>query len=247
MPRRKLASSKKSNSVSKKAKTEEKPKEMPKYMAANSVCHVEFAANDLDRVQKFYGDVFDWKFEPWEKEYIGFKSAGDNKEVLMGGFKLTKETIATNGGTMIYLLVDDLEKYSKKITDAGGKILDPNLPCGPDAAGVVFLDSEGSKLALYAKKEKKEEKKEEPEPEFEIKSNPARVTPVQVKFLAFQEEERYSPIKKGGDAFGIIMLKDKTPDAEETFVSPATSGTGSKDEEKEPDPPESFEYDPSKG
>jgi len=95
--------------------------------------------------------------------------------------------------------------------------------------------------------EKKEEKKEEPEPDFEIKSNPARVTPTQVKHLSFPEEERYSPIQKGGEIFGIVLLKDKNPGAEENFVSPATTGSGSKDEENEPEPPEAFEYDPTKG
>jgi len=88
-------------------------------------------------------------------------------------------------------------------------------------------------------------KKEEPEPDFEIKTNPARVTTSQVKLLSFQEEERYEPIKKGGDVFGIILLRDKIPGKEENFISPAT--TGSKEEETEPQPPEPFEYDPLKG
>jgi len=92
--------------------------------------------------------------------------------------------------------------------------------------------------------EKKE--KEEPEPEFENKSNPARVTPSQVKHLAFLEEERYVPVK-GGDIVGIVLLKDKQPGTEEVLVTPATTSSGSTDEGNEPEPPEPFEYDPTKG
>jgi len=96
--------------------------------------------------------------------------------------------------------------------------------------------------------EKKEEKKEEPEPDFEIKNNPARVAPGQIKYLSFSDEERYTPVKKGGDVFGIVLLNDKTPGVDESFVSTATTSTGeTKDEENEPEPPEAFEYDPTKG
>jgi len=95
--------------------------------------------------------------------------------------------------------------------------------------------------------DKKDEKKEEPEPDFEIKSNPARVTPAQVKYLSFPEDERYAPIKKGVDVFGIVLLRDKNPGAEEHIVSPATTSTAAQAEENDADPPEPFVWDPVKG
>ena len=92
-----------------------------------------------------------------------------------------------------------------------------------------------------------DKKVEEPEPDFEIKNNPARVTPTQVKFVSFPEEERYTPIKNVGDVFGIVMLKDKTPGVEEQLVSQAALGSAKGDEENEPQPPEAFVFDPTKG
>jgi len=49
-------------------------------------------------------------------------------------------------------------------------------------------------------KKKEEEKKEEekkPEDNFEILHNPARVTPAQLKYITFDIDERYAPVKRG--------------------------------------------------
>jgi len=83
----------------------------------------------------------------------------------------------------------------------------------------------------------KEEK--EKEPTFEIKQNPARVTIHQLKYISFDVDPRYVPVKKG-ENFGIVLLKDQHPDQPEEFVSLTT--TTSTKEEKEPEPPEPFEF-----
>lgn len=101
------------------------------------------------------------------------------------------------------------------------------------------------------KKEEEEKKKKEPEPDFEIKSNPARVTTRQAKVLSFEADERYQPVKTT-DINGIVMLRDTKPGTPEELVTPAaatgTAGTtGAQDNEPEPEAPEPFEYDPQKG
>eukprot|EP01117_Protostelium_nocturnum_P011551 TRINITY_DN418_c0_g1_i1.p1 TRINITY_DN418_c0_g1~~TRINITY_DN418_c0_g1_i1.p1 ORF type:complete len:986 (-),score=320.55 TRINITY_DN418_c0_g1_i1:97-3054(-) len=93
-------------------------------------------------------------------------------------------------------------------------------------------------------------KKREPEPDFEVKQNPCRVTLTQSKFLSFDSDERYEPIK-GRGAVGITLLKDKKPDQPEELVTPAaasgtSSGAPKVEEEKEPEPPAPFVYDPTK-
>lgn len=89
--------------------------------------------------------------------------------------------------------------------------------------------------------EKKEEKK--PEPEFEILSNPARVTFKQRLVVSFSqtEDSRYIPVKKA--LSGIVMLRDrKQGDAEELVVPkpPKIGVPGVSDDE--PNPPEPFEF-----
>jgi len=71
------------------------------------------------------------------------------------------------------------------------------------------------------------------------------VTMAQLKYLSFDVDERYKPLKPESQAFGIVMLKDTKPEATEDFVSPASTPSGSGNEE-EPQPPQPFEFDPDK-
>uniref|UniRef100_UPI00358F1252 26S proteasome non-ATPase regulatory subunit 1 n=1 Tax=Myxine glutinosa TaxID=7769 RepID=UPI00358F1252 len=89
--------------------------------------------------------------------------------------------------------------------------------------------------------EKKEEKKKEAEPTFELLSNPARIMPAQLKVLSMAEGVRYQPFKPLSMG-GIILLRDQSSDAEELVESVAAHGPKIEEEEKEPDPPEPFEY-----
>jgi len=118
-----------------------------------------------------------------------------------------------------------------------------------DSMEVEKKEEEEKKKKEEEEKKKKEEEKKEPEPDFEIKENPARVTLAQVKYLNFDVDERYRPVKqKEGEVFSIVMLKDLQPEKPEQLVSTtASSTTGSSatpnvEEEAEPGPPEPFVY-----
>jgi len=112
--------------------------------------------------------------------------------------------------------------------------------------------------------------KEEAEVQFEVKQCPARVTPKQVSFLSFNEDQRYQPVCT---TIGIVLLRDLRPTEAEEFVEvnavggvsgseqqQATAPTGSttaaaaaastdgNDDgaEHEPSPPAAFDFDPTK-
>ncbi len=93
--------------------------------------------------------------------------------------------------------------------------------------------------------EKKEEgekkKKKEKEPDFEGKENPARVTPSQLKFLAFDKDERYTPLKfaSSGADLGFVMLKDQKPEQPEVLVDFKNT---KEDDLPEPEAPEPFTW-----
>jgi len=76
--------------------------------------------------------------------------------------------------------------------------------------------------------------------------NPARVLPSQLKYISFKKDSRYQPVKKR-DLFGILLLKDSSPEQEETIIVPSAPTAEVKantapDEAEEPGPPEPFEY-----
>lgn len=89
-------------------------------------------------------------------------------------------------------------------------------------------------------KEAKEKEKKEPEPNFEILSNPARVMRQQLKVISLVDGSGYVPLKDVTIG-GIVMLHHSGA-GEESLVEPVAAFGPKPDEDKEPEPPEPFEY-----
>ncbi|CAH0557450.1 unnamed protein product [Brassicogethes aeneus] len=90
------------------------------------------------------------------------------------------------------------------------------------------------------KKDEKEEKKKEPEPSFEILQNPARVLRQQLKVVSINENSQYVAMKDTSIG-GIIMVRNLKP-GEEELVEPVAAFGPKGEDEKEPEPPEPFEW-----
>ncbi|KAJ8892178.1 hypothetical protein PR048_004758 [Dryococelus australis] len=91
------------------------------------------------------------------------------------------------------------------------------------------------------KDEKKSNEKKEPEPNFEILSNPPRVMKQQLKVLQLVENSSYVPLKDISIG-GIVMVRHVKLDHEEELVEPVAAFGPKPDDDKEPEPPEPFEY-----
>merc|ERR1711920_942099 len=82
---------------------------------------------------------------------------------------------------------------------------------------------------------------EQPEPTEEILHNPCRVLKEQVQHISLVEKGRYVPVLSR--CIGFVLLQDTTPDEAEEFVAEATmTADGEDGAEKEPEPPEPFEW-----
>lgn len=88
-------------------------------------------------------------------------------------------------------------------------------------------------------KDDKEGKVEEPN--FELLSNPSRVLRQQLKVLSMPDGSRYQSMKDV-QIGGIIMMADLNPNDAEELIEPVTANCSKVSEEKEPEPPEPFEY-----
>ncbi|KAI5714924.1 hypothetical protein M8J77_007635 [Diaphorina citri] len=89
-------------------------------------------------------------------------------------------------------------------------------------------------------KEQKEKEEKKPEPNFEILQNPARVMKQQLKVISMADGSLYTPVKELGIG-GIVMMK-RTQEGEDTLVEPVAAFGPKPDDDKEPEPPEPFEY-----
>ncbi|XP_002098617.3 26S proteasome non-ATPase regulatory subunit 1 [Drosophila yakuba] len=104
-------------------------------------------------------------------------------------------------------------------------------------------DKEAAGTSSEKDKEKDKDKKEkkEPEPTSEILQNPARVLRQQLKVLSVIDGQSYEPLKDVTIG-GIIVFQHTGKAEDQELVEPVAAFGPMNDEEKEPEPPEPFEY-----
>jgi hypothetical protein len=114
--------------------------------------HVEFAVKDPNRVKKFYGELFGWKFQDFpEMNYSTF----DTPSGPGGGVRTLQEGEAP--GILNYILVPSIEEIVGKIQTAGGKILFPKEEVPGMGWLAWFEDPAGTKMALWQPGPRREE------------------------------------------------------------------------------------------
>ena len=110
---------------------------------ANPVVHFEVVGRDGPALQRFYGDVFDWKIDASNAMSYGIVDNGG--EGINGGIGATDQG---DGHVTFYVAVPDLDETLRAIEAAGGKRV-----MGPEEIpGVVtlalFEDPEGHVVGL---------------------------------------------------------------------------------------------------
>lgn len=118
----------------------------------NPVIYFEIPVHDLNRAEKFYTAVFNFKFE---KEIIdGYEMSlfpfEESSRGISGALAKGDAYVPTKKGIIIYFKTDNMDATLEKVTSEGGKILYPKTV--NDKLGFVvaeFEDSEGNRIALH--------------------------------------------------------------------------------------------------
>jgi len=116
--------------------------------------HFEIPADNLEKMKKFYGDLFGWKIEkmPGGMEYWGIQTVPvDDKGMAMRP--------GVNGGMMKrqmpeqkpvnYISVESVDEYSKKVVKLGGQIVVPKMEIPGMGWWALALDPEGNQIGLF--------------------------------------------------------------------------------------------------
>ncbi|KAG0240325.1 proteasome regulatory particle base subunit [Actinomortierella wolfii] len=111
------------------------------------------------------------------------------------------------------------EKAAGSAGVSAGEAMDEDKPATAEATS-----GEGEQAKEGEGEENKQARKE---PEFEKLGNLSRVVPAQLKYISFDLDGRYVPIKKGTVSGGIVLLKDHTPGEPETLIPTSTSTVAS--------------------
>lgn len=104
------------------------------------ICYVEFPAQDVTGVKRFYGEVFGWRFTDWGPTYVDFQGAG-----LAGGFQA--DAAEAPARPLVVIHADDLEAAEAKVRAAGGVITRPIFSF-PGGRRFHFRDPSGNELAV---------------------------------------------------------------------------------------------------
>jgi len=110
----------------------------------NHINYVEFKAQDLEKIKKFYNQSFGWIFTDYGPTYTAFSESG-----LAGGFEKTEGDIVN--GALVVLYHQDLSNIKDKIIKASGKI-SKDIFSFPGGHRFHFMDPAGNELAVWSDK-----------------------------------------------------------------------------------------------
>ena len=117
---------------------------------APTIVHFEIPSDNIERAKKFYDNLFGWKMEkvPGPMEYWMFATSANSKgqHAISGGVierKMSNEPIT------IYISVDSVNDYAKKVEELGGKVIKPRTEVPGYGWFAVCMDTENNLFALW--------------------------------------------------------------------------------------------------
>ncbi len=119
-------------------------------MAQHPIVHVEIPTNDPKVSNKFYSDVFNWKFQVAEEfNYHMFEAAGGPGGGLISTADGPMGPGAKVSEVLVYIGTDDIEASLAQIEAHGGTVVLPKTEIPGNGWFGIFLDPTGNKIALY--------------------------------------------------------------------------------------------------
>lgn len=119
------------------------------------VVHWELMSKDPEKVAAFYEKIFDWKIKNMpEMNYrlveTGGGSNGNNG--INGGILKPPRPEPWPGNMTLYIDVDDLAAYRKRVVQAGGTIQVEEQEVPGMGSFCLFTDPEGRMMGLWKNK-----------------------------------------------------------------------------------------------
>jgi uncharacterized protein len=114
-----------------------------------TIVHFDIATDDPRRAKVFYESLFGWKMEgpPGMPDYYLIDTEGtDGKKGVGGG--LGKRGDPSQRITS-YFGVDNIEKYSNKVEEYGGKLMQAKMTIPGWGYLAICMDTEGNTFGLW--------------------------------------------------------------------------------------------------
>jgi predicted enzyme related to lactoylglutathione lyase len=116
-------------------------------MDFHSIGKITLRSRDFARTERFYHDLFGWKFQQYSATYMGFEPPSG----IGGGFQ-KRDSFSQGDSYLIYILVDEFETYLERIPQLGGRCGEEIEVVSEDVQYVRVYDPDGNRLALLRDK-----------------------------------------------------------------------------------------------
>lgn len=119
----------------------------------HTIVHFEIPVSDVEKIRKFYVNVFGWKIERapgpieyWLVETVPVDEKGMPMRPGVNGGMYKKERVEQK--QVNYYGVESIDEYMKKITSSGGRIVTPKQEVMEVGWIAVATDPEGNMFAI---------------------------------------------------------------------------------------------------
>jgi predicted enzyme related to lactoylglutathione lyase len=118
----------------------------------NPVNWFEIPVNDLKRAKEFYEYIFGFDMELSEMGNLKMAWFPSHRgaDGATGTLIKAESYVPSHSGSMVYFTVADIEEVLAKVTEKGGKVLNPKMSIGEYGFVAHFEDCEGNRVALHA-------------------------------------------------------------------------------------------------
>lgn len=116
----------------------------------STIVHFDISADDLNRAKTFYEKLFGWSIDTLEgfPDYYEIETVDVNGKESVGG-GITKRTDPTQAGITNFIGVQSIDDSLEKLSQLGGKILQPKQEIPGYGWLAVCTDTENNVIGLF--------------------------------------------------------------------------------------------------
>lgn len=119
----------------------------------HTIIHFEIPANDVEKIRKFYVDLFGWKIDKlpnMEYSIISTVPMNEKGNLIRPGVNggLYKKDMPQQQ-PVNYISVESVDEYSKKVTDLGGQIVVKKTEIPGMGWFAIAVDPEGNVFGIF--------------------------------------------------------------------------------------------------
>ena len=120
-------------------------------MELHSIAKITLRSRDFARTERFYSELFGWKFHQYSETYLGFEPFTG----IGGGFQ-RRDDFVQGDSYLIYIAVDQFESYLERIQGLGGRCGEEVEIVSEQSQYIRVYDPDGNRLALLREVSKEE-------------------------------------------------------------------------------------------